>query len=146
MYQDKEHPENCNSTTFNLIKIGPTNKLQTSISPLYSDYNLKCFIGENTSNVIIYNGNKPDVNNLYYTSVTTVYRLPKGNIGISHAPMLQNFGNFYGLPVDEIEIAPIVFGSGDYLHLWTFKTPIIYIYINLFIHIIYYKLINVKRF
>ncbi len=29
---------------------------------------------------------------------------------------IQNFGNFYGLPSDEIEIAPIVFGSGDYLN------------------------------
>ena len=51
-----------------------------------------------------------------YTNITSIYRLREGNIGISHAPMLQNFGNFYGLPKDEIEIAPIIFGSDGYLN------------------------------
>ena len=30
--------------------------------------------------------------------------------------MLQNFGNFYGLLKDEIEFAPIIFGSDGYLN------------------------------
>ena len=114
--QDKRDPGSCNSTIFNTIKIGPTNKLQTSLSPLYSDYDLQCFIGENSSNVTIYNYIVPNADNLYYSSVSTVYRLPEGNICIGHSPMLGNFENFYGLPIDDIEIAEITYGSNNYLN------------------------------
>ena len=30
--------------------------------------------------------------------------------------MLKYYDNFYGLPSNEIEIAPIVFGTGEYLN------------------------------
>jgi hypothetical protein len=108
--------EYINSTVFNQIYIGPTNTLQTSISPLYSDFDLQYFIGTNSSNVTIYNDPIPNPRGLYDTTVTTVYRLSNGSIGISHAPELQKFDTFYGLPKDRIEIAPIVYGTGHYLN------------------------------
>lgn len=54
--------------------------------------------------------------NLYNSSVSTIYRLNESIIGISHAPLLENFGNFYGLPKNIYEIAPITFGTGEYLN------------------------------
>ena len=114
--QDPLHPNSCNSTVFNSINIGPTNKLQTSFSPLYKDYDLQCFLGKNSSNVTIYNFKKPDECNLFYSTVNTEYRLPEGTIGISHTPQLQFFGNFYGLPANDIEICQITFGTGTYLN------------------------------
>ena len=112
-----QHSPNPNdSTTFNQIIIGPTNVLQSSLSSLFRDYELKHFIGKNSSNVTVYNYNKSVPNNLYNSSVSTIYRLPRGSIGISHSPKLQNFGNFFGLPSNDIEIAPITFGTGDFLN------------------------------
>ena len=114
--QDPFQVDSCNSTVFNSIKIGLTNILQTSLSPLYKDFDLKCYIGKNSSNVTIYNINKVDDNNLFYSTVNTEYRLPEGTIGITHTPQLQFFGNFYGLPADDVEIAQITFGTGFYLN------------------------------
>lgn len=116
LFQNNKDPDSINSTTFNQINIGSTNKLQSSISPIYYDYDLKKLLGKSSSSVTLYDYKKPNFDNLYYSSVTTVYRLLKGNIGISHAPQLQKFENFYGLPENIIEIAPITFGTGDYLN------------------------------
>ena len=90
LLQNSGNPET--STIFNNIVIGPTNTFQSSISPLFKDSKLKHYIGKNSSNVTIYNYNTTTP--LYNTSVSTVYRLPKGDIAIAHAPLLKNFGNF----------------------------------------------------
>jgi hypothetical protein len=107
---------NDNFTVFNKVAIGPTNILQTSISPLFKEETLKNRIGSNSSTVTLFNYNKPTSQHLYNSSVSTIYRLNEGTIGISHAPLLDNFGNFYGLPKNIYEIAPITFGTGDYLN------------------------------
>ena len=116
LLQNNKNTATCNSTIFNQITLGPTNLLQTSISPLYNDNELTCYLGKSSSSVTLYDYQNPDQNNLYYSSVMTVYRLCKGNIGISHSPQLQKFPKFYGLPANDIEIAQIVFGTGEYLN------------------------------
>jgi hypothetical protein len=103
-------------TVFNQLHIGTTNISQSSISPLYKDPILKQILGKSSSVATVFEVAKPSKNNLYNASVETVYRTPKGNIGISHAPVLQKFPKFYGLPHNHIEIAPIVFGTGVYLN------------------------------
>jgi hypothetical protein len=103
--------------------------IQTSSSPLYESLEYingvlipKNYIGENSSNATVYNYNVHNTNNLYNSFVQTVYRLPNGSIGISHAPKLEHFKkknkkcNFYELQNNFIEIAPITFGTGEYLN------------------------------
>ena len=124
------------STVFNSIPIGPTNLLQSSLSPLFKDINLTHFIGKNSSNVTIYNYNT--ITPLYNTSVSTIYRLETGDIAIAHAPLLKQFDNFFGLPSGEIELAKIVYGSGEYLNKSGFvgiatgetTTKTIFVYFN----------------
>ena len=103
-------------TVFNQLHIGTTNASQSSISPLYKDPRLKQLIGKSSSVVTLFDIVKPSKTNLYNSTVETVYRLPKGDVSISHAPLLQKFANFYGLPYNQIEIAPITFGTGEYLN------------------------------
>ena len=103
-------------TVFNQMQVGTTNMSQSSISPLYKDPTLKQLLGKSSSVVTIFDVDKPSKTNLYNASVETVYRTPKGNVGISHAPVLQKFPNFYGLPYNRIEIAPITSGTGIYLN------------------------------
>jgi hypothetical protein len=105
-------------TLFNQASIGPTNATQSSISPLYKDSTLRTKFGKSTSIVTLFGINKPSTNpnNLYNASVSTIYKTPKGDIEVSHSPMLQRFPNFYGLPYNQIEIAPITFGTGVYLN------------------------------
>ena len=103
-------------TVFNQLHIGTTNVSQSSISPLYKDQGLKLLIGKSSSVVTLFDIVKPSKTNLYNSSVETVYRLPKGNVCISHAPLLQKFPHFYGLPYNQIEIAPITSGTGAYLN------------------------------
>lgn len=103
--------------------------IQTSSSPLYESLEIingvltpTNYIGENSSNATVYNYNVHNTNNLYNSFVQTVYRLPNGSIGISHAPKLEHFKkknkkcNFYELPNESLEIAPITFGTGEYLN------------------------------
>ena len=113
---DDDNDDNDNFTVFNKIPLGSTNVLQTSLSPLFKEDTLKNRIGTNSSTVTLLNYNKTTSQNLYNSSVSTVYRLNNGTIGISHAPLLENFGNFYGLPKNIYEIAPITFGTSDYLN------------------------------
>lgn len=105
-------------TVFNQVSIGPTNATQSSISPLYKDSALKTKYGKSTSIVTLFGVGKPSTNpkNLYNASVSTVYKTPKGDIEVSHSPLLQRFSNFYGLPYNEVEIVPITFGTGAYLN------------------------------
>jgi hypothetical protein len=105
-------------TVFNQAPIGKTNATQSSISPLYKDAALRTKYGKSTSIVTLFGIDKPSTNpkNLYNASVSTVYKTPKGDIEVSHSPLLQKFSNFYGLPYNEVEIAPITFGTGVYLN------------------------------
>jgi hypothetical protein len=153
--EDNNEYYDDNYTIFNKVAIGHTNILQTSTSPLFKEESLKNRIGTNSSTVTLLNYNKSvnsnhsyleeinkyftssnesknnrsrsciDFQNLYNSSVSTIYRLnenpsnlssPSNTIGISHAPLLENFGNFYGLPKNIYEIAPITFGTGEYLN------------------------------
>jgi len=116
----KQDEGNIICTTFNHMKIGDTDLLQTSSSPLYENIgdNLNCldYLGINSSNVTIYNHNIHNVDNLYDSYVQTVYRLPLGTIGVAHSPKLQHFDDYYALPNNTIQWAPIVFGTNNYLN------------------------------
>ena len=105
------------ATVFNLVQIGATNDVQTSISPLYKEASLRTTFGKSTSIVTLFN-TRPTSNSvrMYNSSVETVYKTLKGDIGISHSPMLKKYSNFYGLPPNPIEIAQITFGTGVYLN------------------------------
>lgn len=105
-------------TVFNQASIGPTNATQSSISPLYKDSFLRTKYGKSTSIVTLFGINGPSANsNRYFnSSVSTVYKIPKGDIEVTHSPLLQKFPNFYGLPHNQIEIAPITFATGAFLN------------------------------
>jgi hypothetical protein len=105
-------------TVFNYSSIGKTNATQSSISPLYKDAALRSKYGKSTSIVTLFSIDKPstNLNNWYNAAVSTVYKTPKGDIEVSHSPLLQKFSNFYGLPHNQVEIAPITFGTGAYLN------------------------------
>ena len=115
----KQDTTNTSATTFNISDIGPNDLIQTSSSPLYEsigdDLNPINCIGKNSSNVTVYRYNVHNTDNLYDSFVQTVYRLPLGTVGIAHTPKLQQFDNFYALPNDKIEIAPITFGTGAFI-------------------------------
>jgi hypothetical protein len=53
---------------------------------------------------------------LYDSFVQTVFRLPLGTIGISHTPKLQHFDDYYENQRNQIEWAPIAFGTGNYIN------------------------------
>lgn len=95
-----------------------TNILQTSYSPLFSDIDLNRFYGTSSSQVILFNPGSIDTDSM----VSTVYRLPEGNIGVAHAPKLINHTSslgvttFYGLPDSTTETANIVFGTGAFVN------------------------------
>lgn len=114
--QDITHPGSNNTTIFSEQPIPSINILQTSFSTLFKDFELKNSLGKSSSNVTIYNSKTPTSNNLYNTTVSTEYRLPNGTIGVSHTPNLQKFTDFYGLPYNQVEIAPIAFGTGKFLN------------------------------
>jgi hypothetical protein len=113
--------------------------IQTSSSSLYDTigstsisgvitFSSSNYIGTHSSNSTVYNydvqndssGNdlKDSSGNYFYRSfVQTVYRLPTGTIGISHTPILQHYLNdCYELQYNQIEWAPITFGTGDYIN------------------------------
>jgi hypothetical protein len=116
----KQDERNIICTTFNHMKIGDTDLLQTSSSPLYANIddniNPKDYLGIGSSNLTIYNYNIHNVNNLYDSNVQTVYRLPLGTIGVTHSTKLQHFNNYYALPNNTIQWAPIVFGTNQFLN------------------------------
>jgi len=101
-------------TVFNQIPLGPSNALQTSTSPLYSDSSMKKYVGGCMSSATIFNHLAKTIK--YSSTVSTVFKMAKGDIGVSHAPLLQKMTNYYGLPNKVVEIAPIVFGTGAYLN------------------------------
>lgn len=101
-------------TVFNQIPLGPSNASQTSLSPLYADASMKKHVGDCMSSATIFNYLAKT--SKYSSTVTTVLKMAKGDIGLSHAPLLQKMTNYYGLPNNEVEIAPIVFGTGAYLN------------------------------
>ena len=113
--------------------------IQTSSSSLYDTigstsisgvitFSSSNYIGTHSSNSTVYNydvqndssGNdlKDSSGNYFYRSfVQTVYRLPTGTIGISHTPILQHYLNdCYELQYNQIEWAPITFGTGVYIN------------------------------
>jgi len=94
-------------------------KSQTSYSRLYKEYTLQNRIGHNSTISTIFDTNNGCISE-YESSVSTVYRLPIGNIGISHAPKLIRYENgchdYYELPRSHSEIAPIVFGTGAFIN------------------------------
>jgi hypothetical protein len=98
----------------NHIPLGPSNALQTSLAPLYKDSSLKTYIGDCMSTATIFNYLAKTTK--YSSTISTVFKTTKGDIGVSHAPFLQKNANHYGLPNNIIEIAPIVFGTGAYLN------------------------------
>ena len=110
--------------------------IQTSTSSLYNtitssisgEFTFSNYIGTHSSNSTVYNydvqndssGNDlkdSSGNYLYRSFVQTVYRLPTGTIGISHTPILQHYLNdCYELQYNQIEWAPITFGTGVYIN------------------------------
>jgi hypothetical protein len=110
-------PHTREVTVFNLVQIGTTNSTQSSTSPLYKEESLRTLFGKSMSVATIFNTH-PQSNSvrIYNSSVETVFKTPKGDIGISHSPMLRKFSNFYELPLNHIEIAQITFGTGIYLN------------------------------
>ena len=110
--------------------------IQTSTSSLYNtitssisgEITFSNYIGTHSSNSTVYNydvqndssGNdlKDSSGNYFYRSfVQTVYRLQTGTIGISHTPILQHYLNdCYELQYNQIEWAPITFGTGVYIN------------------------------
>jgi len=116
----KQDPTKTNSTNFNKTNIGSNDLLQTSSSSLYenldNDLNVKDYIGNESSNVTVYNYNIHNTDNVYDSFVQSVYRLPAGTVGISYNPQLRHFDDYYALPNETLHIAPIVFGTGDYIN------------------------------
>ena len=113
--------------------------IQTSSTSLYENlgevtvsgnvytWTVSDYIGKNSSNVTVYNydvqndasGNElkdASGNYLYHSFVQSVYRLPTGTIGISYTPKLRHFDDFYGTQNETLEIAPITFGTGEYIN------------------------------
>jgi len=115
------HPD-PNATTFNEIVLNNSgigrqtsiNTLQTSTSHLFTDLELTKKFGNTSANVTIYDFEKKL--DLYDSLVDIVYRLPKGNIFISLAEPLKNYGYFYGIPENKKIEAPIKYGTGEYLN------------------------------
>jgi len=117
----KQDPTKTNSTNFNKTTIGNNDLVQTSSSNLYQNldcnFDVQNYIGNESSNVTVYNYNVHNTDNLYESFVQTVYRLQNlGTIGISHTPKLQHFDDYYALPNNKLEIAPVVFGTGNYIN------------------------------
>jgi hypothetical protein len=101
-------------STLNQIPLGPSNALQTSLSPLYNDAAMKIYIGDCMSSTTIFNYLAKT--SKYSSTASTVFKMEKGDIGVSHAPFLKKMANHYDLLNNAIEIAPIVFGTGAYLN------------------------------
>ena len=102
-------------STLNQIPLGPSNALQTSLTPLYKDASMKNYIGDCTSSATVFNYLAKT--NKYSSNVSTVFKTAKGDIGVSYAPFLKKTANYYDLLNNVIEIAPIVFGTGIYLNM-----------------------------
>jgi hypothetical protein len=109
-------PVSGKNATFNFTKLGSTNALQSSLSPLFSDASLKNYVGDCLGTSTVYFVNLT-AQNKYSSMVTRVFKLPKGDIGVSHAPYLQKMAGVYDIPNNTIEIAPIVYGTGAYLNV-----------------------------
>jgi len=109
-------PVSGKNATFNLTTLGSTNALQSSLSPLFNDASLKNYVGDCLGTSTVYFVNLT-AQNKYSSMVTRVFKLPKGDIGVSHAPYLQKIANTYDIPNNTIEIAPIVYGTGAYLNV-----------------------------
>lgn len=102
------------NAALNHVPLGPSNALQTSFAPLYADASMKVFVGDCMSTATIFNYLAKT--SKYSSTISTVFKMTKGDIGVSHAPFLQKTATYYGLPNNTIEIAPIVFGTGAYLN------------------------------
>jgi len=109
-------PVSGKMATFNFTTLGSTNALQSSLSPLFTDASLKNYVGDCLGTSTVYFVNMTTLNK-YSSMVTRVFKLPKGDIGVSHAPFLKKMGNTYDIPNNTIEIAPIVYGTGAYLNV-----------------------------
>jgi hypothetical protein len=102
-------------TVFNLLPAGPTNILQTSLSPLYKDALLKNYVGDCMSSITVYNTlPKPTK---FSSTASMVFKMTKGDIGVAYAPFLRKIGSYYDIENNVIEIAPIVYGTGAYLNM-----------------------------
>ena len=116
----KQDPTTTNSTNFNKTTIGNNDLMQTSSSSLYENLddnlNVKDYIGNESSNVTVYNYNIHNTDKLYDSFVQSVYRLPGGTVGISYTPKLQHFDDYYALPNETLHIASVVFGTGNYIN------------------------------
>jgi hypothetical protein len=111
-----------NATTFSKINVGTNDLIQTSSAILYQnigenlDFDTTNSIGLSSTNLTIYNYNNRGNDNLFDSFVQTVFRLPLGTIGISHTPKLQHYDDHYENQRNQIEWAPIVFGTGNYIN------------------------------
>ena len=118
----QQDPVKTNSTTFNKTAIGSNDLMQTSSSILYQsigdnlNFDAIQKFGNSSTNAIVYSHNFHNTDNLYDSFVQTVFRLPLGTIGISHTPKLQHFDDYYENQRNQIEWAPIAFGTGSYIN------------------------------
>ena len=118
----QQDPIKTNSTTFNKKDIGSNDLMQTSSSLLYQsigdslNFDAIQKIGNSSTNAIVYSYNVHNTDNLYDSFVQTVFRLPLGTIGISHTSKLQHFDDYYENQRNQIEWAPIAFGTGSYIN------------------------------
>jgi hypothetical protein len=118
----QQDPTKIHATTFNRTTIGSTDLLQTNSCLLYNNigdnlnFNINNSVGKSSTNSTVYNVNVLNSDSLYDSFVQTVFRLPSGTIGISHTPKLQHFDNYYENQRNQIEWAPITFGTGIYMN------------------------------
>ena len=111
-----------NATIYNRTIIGSNDLLQTSTSGLFQNigenmnFNASDSVGKSSTNATIYNHNVHNTDNLFDSFVQTVFRLPLGTIGIAHAPKLQHYDDYYDNQRNQIEWAPVVFGTGNYMN------------------------------
>ena len=118
----QQDPAKTNSTSFNRFNIGTNDLIQTSSAPLYQSINANLnfdtanIIGKSSTNATVYGYNIRLTDNLYDSFVQTVFRLQLGTIGISHTPKLQHFDDYYENQRNQIEWAPILFGTGQYMN------------------------------
>jgi hypothetical protein len=103
------------NATFNLTTLGTSNALQSSVLPLYKDASMKNYVGDCLETSTVYFVNLTTLKK-YSSMVTRAFKLPKGDIGVSHTPFLQKMGNYFDIANNTIEIAPIVYGTGAYLN------------------------------
>jgi len=118
----QQDPTKINATTFNKTTIGSTDLMQTNSSILYNtigdnlNFDINHSVGKSSTNSTVYNINILNIDSLYDSFVQTVFRLPSGTIGIAHTPKLQHFDNYYENQRNQIEWAPITFGTGIYIN------------------------------